>query len=172
MQCPFCRVDKDRVVDSRLIGAGTSIRRRRECLACMRRFTTYERIETAPRIVLKKDSRREFFSREKILGGLTKACEKRNISPETLVGIVDRIESEVFEKCDREVATRVIGEMVSAYLRALDAVAFVRFASVYNEFSEAEQFRRACEDLQRDDFEPNLGELSLPGKGGNGTRHS
>lgn len=173
MQCPFCKVDKDRVVDSRVIRAGAAIRRRRECLACFRRFTTKERIETAPRLVLKKDSRREFFSRAKILEGLVKACKKRGINREQLESIVDKIESEVFERCEREVETRIIGEMVSAHLRTLDPVAFVRFASVYNEFSDTEQFRLACEDLKRASLcaeeIPGAEELSYQVKG-NGAR--
>ena len=147
MQCPFCKIDNDRVVDSRVIGSGTSIRRRRECLECERRFTTYERIETAPRMVVKKDFRREFFSREKILVGLTKACKKRGITPEQLEDITEKVEASIFEEYESEVETRVIGERVSTILKELDPVAFVRFASVYREFTEVEQFLHEVEEL-------------------------
>ena len=140
MQCPFCKVDNDRVVDSRVIGEGTNIRRRRKCLECNRRFTTYERIETAPRIVVKKDQRREFFHRDKILKGVRVACQKRDVSEEQLTDLVSQVESEVFEKYDNEVSTEVIGEQVSRRLRDLDQIAFIRFASVYREFTDIEQF--------------------------------
>lgn len=147
MLCPFCKQDDDHVVDSRVIGEGRAIRRRRECISCHRRFTTYERIETAPRMVVKKDFRREFFSRDKILTGLTKACKKREITREQLETIVDRIENEIFEEYESEVDTRVVGEKVSRYLRALDPVAFVRFASVYREYTDVEQFLQEVQDL-------------------------
>ena len=147
MQCPFCRTDDGHVVDSRLIGGGRTIRRRRECLACRRRFTTYERIETSPRLVVKKDLRKEFFSRDKILSGLSKACKKRNLSADELESVVDKIEAEVFEECDNEVETRIIGEKVSRYLRKLDQVAFVRFASVYREYDDVGQFLLEVKDL-------------------------
>ena len=140
MQCPFCKVDNDRVVDSRVIGDGTSIRRRRKCLECDRRFTTYERIETAPRIVVKKDQRREFFHREKILSGVRVACQKRDVSEEQLEELVGQVENEVFEEFDNEVSTRVIGQRGSDRLQKLDQVAFVRFSSVYCEFTDVEQF--------------------------------
>ena len=149
MQCPYCKADDDRVVDSRVIGAGSSIRRRRECLDCHKRFTTYERIERAPRIVRKKDLRREFFSREKILAGLVKACEKRAIAPEVLETTLDRIETEIFEESEGEVDSRSIGEKVSKHLRELDPVAFVRFASVYREYSNVEQFLQEVQKLER-----------------------
>ncbi len=149
MQCPFCRVDNDRVVDSRVIGEGTSIRRRRKCLECDRRFTTYERIETSPRIVVKKDQRREFFHREKILGGLRVACQKRDISEEQMDALVSKVESDVFEKYDNEVSTLVIGEQVADRLKELDQVAFVRFASVYREFTDVEQFAPLLSSVSR-----------------------
>jgi len=147
MQCPFCKQDDDHVVDSRVIGSGRVIRRRRECTACEKRFTTYERIETAPRMVVKKDFRREFFSRGKILTGLLKACKKRGISREQLEDVVDRIESEIFEEYEHEVDTRVVGEKVSRYLKELDPVAFVRFASVWREFSDPGQFVHSVREL-------------------------
>jgi len=140
MQCPFCRVDEDRVLDSRSIGEGSAIRRRRKCLACGRRFTTYERTEVAPRLVIKKDSSRELFSRDKILGGLIKACHKRNISVHELENLAAKIEAEIYEECDNEVSTKVIGEKVSEALKKVDHVAFVRFASVYREFKDVKEF--------------------------------
>ncbi len=140
MQCPFCRDDNDRVVDSRVIGEGRTIRRRRKCSSCDRRFTTYERIEASPRIVVKKDMRREFFNRDKILRGLRIACQKRAISEERLEELVSAVEADVFERYDNEVSARVIGEAVSDQLRQVDQIAFVRFASVYREFTDVQQF--------------------------------
>ena len=140
MRCPFCRVDDDRVLDSRSIGEGNAIRRRRKCLACSKRFTTYERTEVAPRIVVKKDSSRELFSREKILSGLLKACHKRNISLPQLENLAAKIEAEVYEEFDDEVSTRAIGQKVSDALKTLDHVAFVRFASVYRDFKDVTEF--------------------------------
>lgn len=140
MQCSVCKQDNDRVVDSRTCSSGGAIRRRRECLACGRRFTTYERAEAATRIVIKKDGRREDFSRDKALRGLRIACQKRPISEDKLGGIVDRIEAELFGDSDREVATREIGEKVMEELKALDKVAYVRFASVYREFTDVGEF--------------------------------
>lgn len=140
MRCPFCSTDDDRVVDSRTIGEGNVIRRRRECVTCGKRFTTYERTEVVPRQVIKKDSSRETFSREKILGGLMRACEKRNINIEQMENIVSRVEGQVFEEHDTEVSTSLIGEKVSEALRDVDHVAYVRFASVYRDFKDVEEF--------------------------------
>lgn len=140
MQCPFCKEDEDRVLDSRTIGDGSAIRRRRKCQACGKRFTTYERTEVAPRAVIKKDSTRELFSRDKILGGLIKACHKRNISLHELENVATRIETEIYEEFDSEVSTKVIGERVSEALKGIDHVAFVRFASVYREFKDVKEF--------------------------------
>ena len=140
MQCPFCKDDNDRVVDSRVISEGRIIRRRRKCQACDRRFTTYERIEASPRIVVKKDMRREFFNRDKILRGVRIACQKRDISEEQLEELVGNVEAEIFERYDNEVSAQVVGEAVSHQLRTLDQVAFVRFASVYREFTDVQQF--------------------------------
>lgn len=140
MQCPFCRVDEDRVLDSRSIGEGSAIRRRRKCLACGKRFTTYERTEVPPRVVIKKDSSRELFSRDKILAGLIKACHKRNISLHELENIAAKIEAEIYEEYDSEVSTKVVGEKVSEALKALDHVAYVRFASVYRDFKDVKEF--------------------------------
>lgn len=140
MRCPFCREDNDKVVDSRSSGEGAIIRRRRECLSCGRRFTTYERIETLPIRVVKKDGTREGFDRTKILNGFIKACEKRPISVEKLEGIVGDIENEIYTHHDREVTSHHIGQLVMRRLRDLDKVAYVRFASVYREFKDVSEF--------------------------------
>ena len=140
MRCPFCREDDDKVVDSRSSGEGTIIRRRRECLACGRRFTTYERIETLLLRVVKKDGRRIEFDRMKILNGLIKACEKRPVSTEQLEQAVGQIENEIYTHYDREVTSRQIGQLVMQKLRELDQVAYVRFASVYREFKDVSEF--------------------------------
>lgn len=140
MKCPFCKADNDKVVDSRASDEGMSIRRRRECLACLRRYTTYERVEDTPLRVIKKDGRRVPFERSKILEGLRKACEKRPISTEQLDRVVDEIEVEIYRKYDREVPSKDIGQLVMERLRALDKVAYVRFASVYREFKDVNEF--------------------------------
>jgi len=140
VQCVFCKQDNDRVVDSRSCGDGGLIRRRRECLACNRRFTTYERPELASRMVIKKDGRREPFNREKVLSGMRIACQKRPISSEQLSAIVDRLEADIFGDADREVESREIGEKVTEELKGIDKVAFVRFASVYREFTDVGEF--------------------------------
>ncbi len=149
MQCPFCGVDEDRVIDSRTIGEGSAIRRRRKCLSCRGRFTTYERAEVEPRIVIKKDGSRELFHREKILGGMVKACEKRKIALYDLENAALKIEREIHEDSDSEVSTKVIGEKVSEALKRIDHVAFVRFASVYREFKDASEFVRELIPLLR-----------------------
>ena len=140
MKCPFCKADNSRVVDSRASADGFAIRRRRECLACSRRYTTYERIEESPVRVVKKDGRREPLDRRKILMGLIKACEKRPVSARALDEAVDRVESLLAESTEREVETRVIGAMVMDSLRDLDKVAYVRFASVYRQFEDVDEF--------------------------------
>jgi len=140
MRCPFCREDSDKVVDSRSSGDGVIIRRRRECLVCGRRFTTYERIETMLLRVVKKDGRRAEFDRSKILNGLIKACEKRPVSTERLEQAVSEIEQEIYAHHDREVSSRHIGQLVMRKLRELDKVAYVRFASVYREFKDVSEF--------------------------------
>jgi transcriptional repressor NrdR len=140
MKCPFCKADNDKVVDSRTSEGGLSIRRRRECLNCSRRYTTYERIEDTPLLVIKKDGRRVPFERTKILAGLTKACEKRPVSAEALERFVDEIETEIYQKYDREVPAKHIGQLVVNRLKALDKVAYVRFASVYREFKDVNEF--------------------------------
>jgi transcriptional repressor NrdR len=140
MQCPFCKQDDDRVVNSRASTGGTAVKRRRECLRCGRRFTTYERIEGAVLRVVKKDGGRENFSRAKLLEGLMRACHKRPVSTDTLQGVVDEIERELHNRFDSEVPSKVIGELVMDRLRKLDEVAFIRFASVYREFKDVTDF--------------------------------
>ncbi|MHC4342608.1 MAG: transcriptional regulator NrdR [Planctomycetota bacterium] len=140
MKCPFCKADNDRVVDSRASADGFAIRRRRECLACGRRYTTYERIEESPIRVVKKDGTREPFDRRKILSGLMKACEKRPISIDILDEIVSRIEHQVTEQFDREVPSKFIGRLVMREIRKVDQVAYVRFASVYRDFKDVAEF--------------------------------
>ncbi len=140
MKCPYCGYTQSKVIDSRPTDEGAVIRRRRECLDCEQRFTTYEKIEELPLIVIKKDGRREIFKREKILKGLIKACEKRPISLETLDKIVNKIETELKNTMEREVTSKQIGEMVMEYLKGFDEVAYVRFASVYREFKDINTF--------------------------------
>ncbi len=147
MKCPFCGNLEDKVVDSRLSAEGNSIRRRRECLKCERRFTTYERIEEAPLMVVKKDSRREPFERKKILAGLVKACEKRPISMESLEQLVDKIEFTLQKNYEKEVKSKEIGELVIKMLQELDEIAYVRFASVYRQFKDVSQFMREIKGL-------------------------
>jgi transcriptional repressor NrdR len=140
MKCPYCAHLEDKVVDSRESKEGEVIRRRRECLGCGKRFTSYERIDQIPHMVVKKDGRREPFDREKVLAGLRRACEKRPVPTKTLESIVDRVEAMVQESPDREVPTGVVGEFLMERLRELDRVAFVRFASVYRDFKDVDQF--------------------------------
>ena len=147
MKCPYCRHDDDKVIDSRAAGDGFVIRRRRECIACDRRFTTYERIEETPVRVVKKDGTRMPFDRRRILGGLMKACEKRPVSVDTLEEITARIEDEITSTIDREVSTQQIGEFVMDALRKVDQVAYVRFASVYREFKDVDQFMATLKGL-------------------------
>ncbi len=147
MNCPYCGHLKDKVVDSRESGAGDAIRRRRECLSCSRRFTSYERIEEIPYLVVKKDGRREAFDRSKLTAGLHRACEKRPVSAKALAELVDEAERLVQDSAEREVETRRIGELVVERLKALDKVAYVRFASVYRQFEDVEEFMAELRDL-------------------------
>src|SRR5688572_12891439 len=147
MKCPFCAHLEDKVVDSRESREGEVIRRRRECLACGKRFTSYERIDQIPHLVVKKDGRRERFDREKVLGGLLRACEKRPVPVKTLELIADKVESMVQESPDREVPTTQIGEVLMERLRELDKVAFVRFASVYRAFKDVDAFMATLKGL-------------------------
>jgi transcriptional repressor NrdR len=147
MLCPFCGHIEDKVVDSRESKEGDSIRRRRECLYCGRRFTSYERIDEIPYMVIKKDGRREEYDRNKILGGLRRACEKRPISVSQLESIADQIEKVVQDSVDREVSTNEIGKIIMRRLKALDKVAYVRFASVYLEFEDVSEFMSELKSL-------------------------
>jgi transcriptional repressor NrdR len=147
VKCPFCGHLEDKVVDSRESKEGEVIRRRRECLSCAKRFTSYERIDQIPQLVVKKDGRRERFDREKVLAGLMKACEKRPVPIKALEEIVDKVEAMVQERPDREVPTVEIGEFLMERLRDLDKVAFVRFASVYREFKDVDQFMATLKGL-------------------------
>ncbi|MEX5218346.1 MAG: transcriptional regulator NrdR [Nitrospiraceae bacterium] len=140
MKCPFCDDVEDKVVDSRMAKEGEVIRRRRECLSCKRRFTTYERVEETMPFVVKKDGRREPFDRSKIVSGLKKACEKRPISMATIEAVADRIEKRLQELGETEIASPLVGEEVMKELSQLDQVAYVRFASVYREFKDIDQF--------------------------------
>ncbi len=140
MKCPFCDELEDKVVDSRMAKEGELIRRRRECLGCKRRYTTYERVEEILPVVVKKDGRRESFDRTKILAGLKKACEKRPISTATLEAVTDRIEKRIQEMGETEIESRIVGEELMKELHQLDQVAYVRFASVYREFKDIDQF--------------------------------
>ncbi|MCA9120799.1 MAG: transcriptional repressor NrdR [Planctomycetaceae bacterium] len=145
MRCPFCRLDNDRVIDSRASEDGFAIRRRRECLNCKRRYTTYERLEEMAIKVVKKNGEREPFSREKMRQGLARACWKRPISDEQIDGVIAQVETEVYANFDSEVESEHLGGLVIRYLGELDQVAFVRFASVYREFKDVRDF---VEELQ------------------------
>lgn len=140
MKCPYCRIDNDRVIDSRASADAFAIRRRRECLGCRRRYTTYERLEDVAIKVVKKDGVREPFDPEKIRRGLAKACWKRPISDEQIEEIVSRVETQVYDRCDMEIDSRELGDLVMEQLGQLDQVAFVRFASVYREFKDVRDF--------------------------------
>jgi transcriptional repressor NrdR len=147
MKCPYCAHLEDKVVDSRESKEGEVIRRRRECLGCGKRFTSYERIDQIPHMVVKKDGRRERFDRGKVMAGLLKACEKRPVPTKALEAVADRIEAMVQESPDREMPTQQVGEFLMHSLRDLDKVAFVRFASVYRDFKDVDQFMATLKGL-------------------------
>lgn len=147
MKCPFCGHKEDKVVDSRSTAEESAVRRRRECLKCGKRFTTYEYIEEVSLMVIKKDGRREPFDRKKILAGIITACEKRQISMEKMEEIVTQVERAIQKKSDREVASQRIGELVMEKLKGLDDVAYVRFASVYRQFKDVGQFMVELKDI-------------------------
>ncbi|HHZ83992.1 MAG TPA: transcriptional repressor NrdR [Nitrospirales bacterium] len=149
MKCPFCHHLEDRVVDSRLAKEGEVIRRRRECLNCKRRVTTYERFDDVLPRVIKKDGRREAYDRRKIISGLRKACEKRSISHATIEGVADRIEKKLQEQGESEIPSQPIGELVMVELHHLDPVAYVRFASVYREFKDIQEFSETIKTLDQ-----------------------
>jgi len=147
MKCPFCGHLHDKVVDSRESKEGDAIRRRRQCLACHRRFTSYERIDEIPYMVVKKDGRRERFDRQKVLAGILKACEKRPVSMIQLETIADKAETMVQDSSEREISTTSLGEMIMNELKSLDKVAYVRFASVYLDFKDVQEFMSELKDL-------------------------
>ena len=147
MKCPFCGYKKDKVMDSRLSRDGKSIRRRRECLKCKKRYTTHEYLEEASLLVIKKDGRRAQFDRKKILSGIIKACEKRPVSLERMEAIVTSVERSIYKDFDKEVSSRVIGEFVMERLAKLDDVAYVRFASVYRQFKDVNQFMKELKGM-------------------------
>ena len=140
MKCPFCKETDNKVIDSRLSKDGNEIRRRRECLVCDRRFTTYEHIEKIPIMIIKKDGRREVFSRDKVRAGIQKACEKRNISVNMIDNFLDELERDLGETGEKEIPSSTLGEKIMVKLHALDDVAYVRFASVYREFKDVNDF--------------------------------
>jgi transcriptional repressor NrdR len=150
MRCSYCGFLESKVIDSRESKKGISIRRRRECLSCKRRFTTYEKIEEIPYMVVKKDGTRQPFDTQKLLRGMMKACEKRPIQISQLEEIVEEIESLLQERPDKEIGVAEIGQLVMDRLKVLDKVAYVRFASVYREFGDVAEFRRELEDLMKE----------------------
>jgi len=147
MRCPFCGYREDKVVDSRATAEESAVRRRRECLKCGKRFTTYEYIEEISLLVIKKDGRRESFDRKKILAGIIRACEKRPVSVEKMENVVTQVEHAIQKKSDREVLSSRIGELVMERLKLIDDVAYVRFASVYRQFKDVGQFMVELKDI-------------------------
>jgi transcriptional repressor NrdR len=147
MKCPYCGFAQDRVVDSRESKEADSIRRRRECERCEKRFTTYERIDEIPYMVVKKDGRREKFERQKVLSGLLRACEKRPVSASKLETIVDETEAYLVDSPERERSTTAIGELIMDRLKSIDTVAYIRFASVYRDFKDVREFKEELEEL-------------------------
>jgi transcriptional repressor NrdR len=147
MKCPYCGFGQDRVVDSRESKEADSIRRRRECERCEKRFTTYERIDEIPYMVVKKDGRREKFERQKVLSGLLRACEKRPVPAASLESIVDEVETFLIDSPERERSTSAIGEAIMNRLKTLDTVAYIRFASVYRDFTDVREFKEELEQL-------------------------
>jgi transcriptional repressor NrdR len=150
MRCPKCGNQDDKVIDSRASKEGSTIRRRRECLGCGNRFTTYEEIEHEGLVIVKRDGRREPFSKEKLLSGVRKACQKRPISPKVIEDLVEKIVDEITDKYEGEVPGMAIGERVMEGLRQLDEVAYVRFASVYRRFEEATEFVQAVKQMEKE----------------------
>ncbi len=157
MRCPYCNEMESRVVDSRASEDGSSIRRRRECNLCKRRFTTYERLEEKPLLVIKRGGTREQFSRAKLLNGITRACEKRPVSMEKIESLIAEIERNLRDEYDREVSSMIIGEKVMDKLKATDDVAYVRFASVYRQFADVNSFIKTIEQLKNRTDEADSG---------------
>lgn len=150
MKCPYCGELEDKVIDSRPTDEGYAIRRRRECTSCERRFTTYEKVEDLPLMVIKKDQSRQLFDREKLMNGLQRACEKRPVSRAQLESIVDEVESRIYGSMQKEIPTEEIGEMVMTRLKRLDDVAYVRFASVYRQFKDIGTFMNELQKMIED----------------------
>ena len=148
MKCPFCNHNDSRVIDSRSAEDGTTIRRRRECVSCGRRFTTYEVVEKLPLMVIKQDGRREVFKRDKILNGVMRACDKRDISMERIVGLVNAIERDIRNTMEQEISSAKIGELVMNRLKEFDEVAYIRFASGYRKFTDIGSFMQELNELQ------------------------
>ena len=159
MQCPCCGYQDSKVIDSRAVSDG--IRRRRQCLKCDSRFTTYEKINTGSFLVIKKDGRREEFDRDKLTNGISKACIKRPISADIIAELVDKIEGELHQLGKMEVSSSVIGELVMKYLKELDRIAYIRFASVYRQFADIENFREEVDNLNRRHHSTNKAQLPL-----------
>lgn len=159
MKCPFCGENNDRVVDSRAMSEGAAIRRRRECVSCHKRFTTYERVEDIPIMVIKRDRRREAYDRHKIAGGIRKACQKRNVSENQIDKIATEVELQIHQMMEKEIESTVIGRLVMEKLHGLDQVAYVRFASVYRKFRDVDQF---IDDLKEMWESQKSGKESVP----------
>ena len=149
MKCPFCGNPESKVIDSRPTDEGTIIRRRRECIECEKRFTTYEKIESIPLRVIKKDKSREMFDSQKLLNGIMRACEKRPVTMEQVQNIVDNIENDIFSTLDKEISTREIGQKVMDALKSIDEVSYVRFASVYRQFKDIDTFMQELSALMK-----------------------
>ncbi len=154
MKCPYCGTNEDKVIDSREASDGAAIRRRRECLKCERRYTTYERLEETPLLVVKRDGRREPFDRKKILSGVIKACEKRPVPMEQMEALVDHLDQEIRQEFEKEVSSVEIGERLMQRLQKLDEVAYVRFASVYRSFKDLNQFMKELRELLNNKKQP------------------
>ncbi len=165
MRCPYCASEESKVVDSRDSEAGDAIRRRRECLACERRYTTYERVDEVPLVVVKRSGADELFARGKLLNGLLRACEKRGIALEHIERVVDEIENELRRQPGTRVTTQEIGERALRHLKRLDRVAYIRFASVYRQFDDIDEFQRELARLEGASAGPLPGEQPLPGIG-------
>ncbi|MFA5148525.1 MAG: transcriptional regulator NrdR [Candidatus Omnitrophota bacterium] len=155
MKCPFCGTIEDKVIDSRISAEGDTIRRRRECLKCQKRFTTYERLEEHQMMVIKKDGRREPFDRKKLLSGIVKACEKRPVPMDRIEGMVDEVERLIQRNYEKEVSSTTLGEFVMKQLHDLDEVAYVRFASVYRQFKDINHFMKELSGLLKEGQKPD-----------------
>lgn len=150
MKCPFCGFDEDKVIDSRPTDEGSAIRRRRECSRCLKRFTTYEKVESVPLMVIKKDKTRQVFERDKLMNGLLRASEKRPVSIDDLEKLIDSVEAQIYNSLKREITSQEIGELVMEKLKELDDVAYVRFASVYRQFKDINTFMDELHKLLKD----------------------